>query len=161
MATAANIQEAIDDVVLNVHFPNSVTPYNDWMVNMFTPAGFDALAVGSAQFWDAASLDERTVFDWIIPSLITQRKIKDRCRCQGSLCGTGCNDCISHHSGPRRHGSRGLQRGILAMKQVATRKPIAFGQMLEGPYILQVRKRLPWGLIIVGLAAVGFAFNTI
>jgi hypothetical protein len=33
--------------------------------------------------------------------------------------------------------------------------------MLEGPYILQVRKRLPWGLIIVGLAAVGFAFNTI
>jgi hypothetical protein len=75
MATAANIQEAIDDVVLNVHFPNSVTPYNDWMVNMFTPAGFDALAVGSAQFWDAASLDERTVFDWIIPSLITQRKI--------------------------------------------------------------------------------------
>jgi hypothetical protein len=75
MAAAANIQEAIDNVVRDIHFPNSVAPYNDWMVNMFTVSGFEALAVGSAQFWDANSADQRTVFDWIIPSLITQREI--------------------------------------------------------------------------------------
>jgi hypothetical protein len=75
MAAAANIQQAIDDVVLNIHFPNSVTPYNDWMTNMFTEAGFNALAVGAATFWEAQNADQRTVFDWIIPSLITQREI--------------------------------------------------------------------------------------
>jgi hypothetical protein len=77
MAAAANIQDAIDQVVVNIHFPNSVTPYNDWMVNMFTPAGFAALAVGSAEFWDKSSRDQRTVFDWVIPSLITQRQINE------------------------------------------------------------------------------------
>ncbi len=75
MPAAANIQEAIDFVVSNVHFPNSVTPYNDWMVNMFTKAGFDALAVNAAPFWDEANVDQRSVFDWIVPSLITQRVI--------------------------------------------------------------------------------------
>ena len=71
----ANIQQAIDEVVVNISFPNSVVPYNDWMTNMFTEAGFNALAVGSAAFWLPANIDQRTVFDWIIPSLITQREI--------------------------------------------------------------------------------------
>lgn len=75
MASAANIQEAIDDVVRDIHTPNSTAPYNAWMVNMFTPIGFKALAVGDATFWDANNADQRTVFDWVIPSLITQREI--------------------------------------------------------------------------------------
>jgi hypothetical protein len=47
------------------------------------------------------------------------------------------------------------------MKTLATRKPIAFGKLLEGPYIRKAKNRLPWGLIIVGLAVVGAAFNQI
>jgi hypothetical protein len=75
MPAAANIQQAIDDIVVNLSFPNSVQPYNDWMTNVFTPAGFEALAVGDAKFWDAQIPDQRTVFDWVVPSLLIQRQI--------------------------------------------------------------------------------------
>jgi hypothetical protein len=75
MASAANIQEAINNVVRDIHFPNSVEPYNNWISNMFTPQGFKALAVGSAKFWDAQSANDRSVFDWVVPSLLTQREI--------------------------------------------------------------------------------------
>lgn len=75
MATAADIQEAIDDVVENLVFPPIGGQYPDWMTNMFTKPGFDALAVGDAQFWASDNVDQRTVFDWVIPSLLTQRII--------------------------------------------------------------------------------------
>lgn len=78
MASAANIQEALDQVVENVSAFPIVTPYNDWMTNMFTPAGFSALAVGNATFWDEKNADQRTVFDWVIPGLLTQRNINDQ-----------------------------------------------------------------------------------
>jgi hypothetical protein len=75
MASAADIQEAIDDVVNNIVVGNIQTDYGTWITGMFTEAGFNALAVGSAKFWDKGSKDERTVFDWAVPSLRTQRTI--------------------------------------------------------------------------------------
>lgn len=75
MPAAADIQEAIDLVVVNLSSPNVLPDYQKWLANMFTPAGFNALAVGSAQFWDAKNSEQRTVFDWVIPTLITNRKI--------------------------------------------------------------------------------------
>ena len=73
MASAANIQEAIDDVVQSGL--GAPTQWDDWMVSMYTPAGFAIVAVGSATFWAESNIDQRTVFDWVIPSLVTQRII--------------------------------------------------------------------------------------
>ena len=74
MAAVANIQEAIDDIVPNVFFGGNVE-YDAWMISMFTPVGFGVVAVGSAEFWDAQSVDQRTVFDWVVPSLNIQRLV--------------------------------------------------------------------------------------
>jgi hypothetical protein len=47
------------------------------------------------------------------------------------------------------------------MKTLATRKPKAFGKLLEGPYVQRAANRIPWALIIAGLVAIGAAFNQI
>ena len=77
MAAAANIQQAIDEVVLNLS-ASIPGPYAAWMASMFTPAGFTIVATGAAKFWDGQIADQRTVYDWAIPSLLTQRTINEQ-----------------------------------------------------------------------------------
>jgi hypothetical protein len=73
MASRASIHQCIDYAWLDVGTPTSATEYNNWITNMFTQAGFEGVAVGSATYWNKDSEDERTVFNWIIPSLRFQR----------------------------------------------------------------------------------------
>jgi hypothetical protein len=77
MAAAADIQQAIDEIVTNLDSPGTtvIQKINAWASNMFTPEGFAALAVGSATFWKKGNVDERTVFNWAVPTLRDQRII--------------------------------------------------------------------------------------
>lgn len=77
MAAAANIQEAIDKVVESLVFPGAVIQMNAWVEKMFTPAGFASVAVGSAKFWDAKNVNERTVYNWAVPTIRDQRIINE------------------------------------------------------------------------------------
>jgi len=75
MAAVANIQEAINEIVDNLVSPGAIVQMDAWVSKMFTPAGFATVAVGSATFWKAANADERTVFNWAVPTLRDQRLI--------------------------------------------------------------------------------------
>jgi hypothetical protein len=77
MATpVANIQQAIDEIVTNLQ-GSPTTEFQTWFEGVFTEAGFDSLAVGTATFWAKENPDQRTVFDWVIPSLRAKREILD------------------------------------------------------------------------------------
>ena len=80
MATATSIQDAINKVALSLIPPTNIAvQFPVWRKSMFTPTGWAAippgLGSGTAPFWDGQLPNERTVFDWVIPTLIAERNI--------------------------------------------------------------------------------------
>jgi hypothetical protein len=70
---SANIDEAISDIAEDIGGANLtvVNDYGVWITQMFTEAGFNP----PGTFWNPDSEDERSVYDWVIPGLRTQREI--------------------------------------------------------------------------------------
>jgi hypothetical protein len=72
MTVVANIDEAIDRVVENVQANNAtlLTEMQAWIQGMFVnPALFPT----PSNAWDEESADQRTVRDWVHPSLVVQQ----------------------------------------------------------------------------------------
>ena len=72
---SANIDEAIEDIADDIGslFASVVTRYGTWITEMFTEAGFNP----PGTFWDPENEEERSVFDWVVPGLLTQREINN------------------------------------------------------------------------------------
>ena len=70
---SANIDEAIDDIVEDIggFGATVIARYGTWITEMFTVAGFNP----PGTFWDPANVEERSVYDWVVPGLRTQREI--------------------------------------------------------------------------------------
>jgi hypothetical protein len=75
MAAAANIDEAIEQVVINIQGKNAtlLTAFQSWLDKMFLdPTQFPT----PADAWDEQDEDERTVRDWVHPSVIVQKNFQ-------------------------------------------------------------------------------------
>lgn len=72
---AANIQEAIDEVVLDIGSPAIIPTLpartQTWIDEMFTAASFNP----PGDFWDNNTAEQRSVFDWVVPNLVAQNEI--------------------------------------------------------------------------------------
>lgn len=68
---AANIQEAIDEVVQDIQPGFALAQMDTWISEMFTEAGFPA----PGDFWSRESEDNRSVFDWFVPNAVARREM--------------------------------------------------------------------------------------
>lgn len=70
---SADIDEALDDIVNDIGGAEAtvVANYATWITEMFTSTGFNP----PGTFWDPDNEEQRSVYDWVIPGLQTQREI--------------------------------------------------------------------------------------
>jgi len=73
---AATIQEAIDDIVRDIGsvIPTVTTRMTTWTNSMFI---VPTLFPGPGAPWDKASLDQRSVYDWSVPTIQASAAVQE------------------------------------------------------------------------------------